>query len=151
MFPSWFKTYTGPPASEASADGAIFYAHLGSNIQGSLAEQKASFRVYVFVRRGATFEEVPIDVARAPNNQASFRRELDGTLTLVGTRDGILIELPIPGYVAPAQEAATPLYEPPYSSQAELDSPPGEFVRFNKLKDAVLQLRRQARKAGWLV
>lgn len=144
--PSSFKPYTGPPASIPSADGAIFYAHLGSR-----GDDKASFRVYVFVRRGATLEEVPIDVSLAPNNQASFREELDGTLTLVGTRNGILVEQAIPGFVAKGTETAVDLWEPDYTSQAELDSPPGEYVRYNKLKRAVIQLRRLAKARGWLV
>lgn len=156
MLPSWFKPYAGPPSSIPSADGAIYYAHLGSNTRGSLAEQKASFRVYVFVRRGATCEEVPIDTTKVPDNQASFREEIDGTLTLVGTRGGVLAELSIPGYVAKREgasappEAATELHDEDYESLDELFSTPGFLVRFNKQLRALIQLRRLARARGWL-
>lgn len=151
MLPSWFKPYAGPPSRKEDGAGNVFYAQLGST-----NGDKATFRVYVFkVAADGTVEEVPI--TNPPKNHATLSESGD-TLVLCGERDGVVQDWPVVGYVAKAineapigeQEVATPLWEADYVSQAELDSPPGEYVRYNKLKSAVLQLRRLARARGWL-
>jgi len=171
--PSGFTLYGGADVSDAvDASGAYYLACFARAGAGT------PYAFHIF-RDGSDLPISPRPTGRGQLNP-QFVFEPGGAITItytwVGWTGNTCLRGEIPGFapfilfapeprpgidvearlaaveakLALPAEAPTPLYEPDYTSDAELTGTPGLFVRFNKLKAAVVQLRRLAKERGEL-
>jgi hypothetical protein len=147
--PAGFVVYNiASVSSEEDATGAIYWAMCGR--YGTAG----AFGVRVFKQVGDGVAVEVVIEPFLPGRGVICGGHIHGT-----TGDSKPYEawrVVVPGFVQKAQpqtaapEVATDLWEPNYANDAELMSAPGMYVRYNKLKAAVVQLRRLAKARGWL-